>query len=143
MASYINIWKERNVVVSQAYDCDYGRWIYECEYMAAIENNDGRLVTIPLMCIDDYNTTTADDMIKNAEDEKIEILMKEDCPARDSKIKNNITEWICNEGCVSNSSIVEAVCVVVSTLTRNGMWKDEYSKCIDINKIKEEYGEKD
>jgi hypothetical protein len=32
--------------------------------------------------------------------------------------------------------------VVVSTLKRNGMWKDEYSKSIDIDKIKEEYGEK-
>ena len=50
---------------------------------------------------------------------------------------------LCNEVCVSDSSIVDAICVVVSTLTRNGMWKDEYSKCIDIDKIKEEYGEEE
>ena len=142
MARYINIWKERNVVVSQAYHFDYGRWICEYEYMAAIESDSGGLITIPLMYIDDYYESTADDVIKSADNEKLEILMKEDCPARDSNIKENITEWICNEGCVSGSSIVDAVCVVVSTLTRNGMWKDEYSKCIDIDKIKDEYGEK-
>lgn len=142
MARYVNVWKERNVVVSQAYDCDYGRWICEYEYMAAIESDSGGLITIPLMYIDDYYQSTADDVIKSADNAKLEILMKEDCPARDSNIKENITEWICNEGCVSLSSIVEAVCVVVSTLTRNGMWKDEYSKCIDIDKIKDEYGEK-
>ena len=143
MARYINVWKEKNVVICLAYEGDYGHWLCEHYYMAAIEDNDGRLTTIPLMCVDDFYNMTADECIKYADDEKIEILIHCDCPARDDKIKKSITEWICNEFCVSGSSIVDAVCVVVSTLTRNVMWKDEYSKSIDIEKIKKEYGEEE
>ena len=133
MARYISIWKEKSVVVSLAYNNDYSHWISEHEYMAAIEDDDGRLVTVPMMTSEFCVMATAEECLESAKSEKVDVLMPCDCYARDAIIKDNITEWICNDGAVFNASIVEAVCHVVSMLTRNGMWKDEYAKSIDVN----------
>lgn len=141
MARYVNIWSEKNVVVRKAYDGDYGHWITEDEFMVAIENDDGSLVMLPVMDSDYLMDCTADEYLKECEDDGTKILLPFDCPARDDEICKNITEWICNEGFVAGSSVVEATCKVVALLARNGMWKIGYSKHIDINRIKEEYGE--
>ena len=105
------------------------------------KTDDGRLRRLPVMSEDYLEDYTADEYLKEEEDENFRILMPYDCPRRDSIIKENITEWVVNQGCVDGSTIVEAVCAVVSLLVEYGMWKDEYAKCIDIKKIKEEYGE--
>ena len=142
MARYVNIYKEKNIVVRKAYDGDFGRWISEHEYMVAIETDDGRLLLFPVMAADYLRDYTADEYLDEIEDEDVKVLMPYDCPARDYEITENITEWICNEGCVSGSSVIKAVCNVVSLLSRYGMWKEKYADSIDIKRIKEEYGEK-
>ena len=139
MVRFINIWKEKNIVDCLAYDIPNGHWLCEHEYMAAIEDNDGSLISAPLMYLDDK--LTADECLRLANEAKAEIIVSYDCPARDAKIKEYINEWISNEACVSGGSIIEAVCSVVSLLTRYGMWKEEYSKSIDMTKIKDDCGE--
>lgn len=141
MARYLNIYPQKNVVIQKAYDTDFSDWIFEYEYMVAIETDDGGLVQVPVMFSDEIEKTTADDCLKECADENIRILMHDDCPARDSLIKEKITEWVCNEGCVDGCGLAEATCHVVTLLERHGMWKDEYAKCIDVKKIKEEWGD--
>lgn len=141
MARYVNIYKEKNIVVRQAYDGEFGRWISEHEYTVSIETDDGRLLLFPVMGADYLIDYTADEYLDEIKDEGVRVLIPYDCPSRDAEIKANITEWICNEGCVSGSSVIDAVCSVVSLLTKYNMWKDEYAKYIDIKKINEEYGE--
>ena len=140
MARYVNLYKEKNVVISKAYDGDYGNWICEHEYMVVIERNDGTLVNYPVISGEELNCT-ADEYIKEMEDEKVRVIMPYDCPARDGIIKDGITEWVCNEGCVYGCTLTEAICSVVSLLARNNMWKDEYAKSIDVKRIKEEWNE--
>lgn len=142
MARYVNLYKEKNVVISKAYDDDYGNFICEYEYMVAIERNDGTLVVYPVMCDNYLDDSTADEYIKEMEDEEIRVIMHSDCPARDRIIKDGITEWVCNQGCVDCSTFTEAICTVVSLLARNNMWKDEYAGSINVEKIKEEWNEK-
>ena len=141
MARYLNIYPQKNIVIQKAYDTEFSDWIFEYEYMVAIETDEGGLVQVPVMFSDEIDTTTADDCLKEYVSGDIRILMPEDCPARDSLIKDKITEWVCNEGCVSGSEIAEAICAVVSLLMRHGMWKQEYGKCIDVKKIKDEWGD--
>lgn len=143
MARYVNIYRERNVVIRKAYDCDYAKWISEHEFMVSIETDEGNLVVLPVMCDDYLKGYTADEYIKEAEDEDIDVIIRQDCPARDVLINNSISEWICNECAVSGSSILDGICHVVTMLERNGMWKHSYSKSIDIEKIKKELGEED
>lgn len=143
MARYLNIWKENNVVIRKAYECEDGHWLCEDEYMVSIECDDGTMSCLPVMNSEYLKDTTADDYIKECKDDDTEVLMPYDCPARDGKISHHITEWICNDGAVSARTPSEAICSVVSLLVRNGMWKDEYSKFIDIKKIMEEYGKED
>ena len=141
MARYVNIWREKSIVVRKAYDGDFSRWISEHEYIVAIETDDGRLLQFPVMASDYLRDYTADEYLKEMEDEDVRVLMQEDCRARDCDIKQNLTEWICNECCVSGGTVIDAICEVVSLLTRYGMWKDMYSKSIDMKKIREECGD--
>lgn len=141
MARYLNIYPQKNVVIQKAYDSDFSNWIFEYDYMVAIEKDDGCVVQVPAMFFDDLEGSTADEFLKSSTDEGIRILMPFDCPARDGIIKDSLTEWICNEGCVDGCGLAEAICRVVSLLTKFGMWKDEYAKCIDVKKIKEEWCE--
>lgn len=143
MAKFIGFRKERSVVIRKAYDTAYSDWICEYEHVATIETDEGMLVDYPAL-LENNSTTldyTADECVKEMLDDNVRIIMPYDCPVRDNLIKENITEWVCNEGCVAGSLLVEAVCSVVSLLTRNGMWKNEYAKCIDIDKIKDEWNE--
>lgn len=141
MARYLNIYPQKNVVIQKAYDTDFSDWIFEYEYMVAIETDDGGLVQVPVMFSEEIEKTTADDCLKEYADGDVRILMHDDCPARDSLIKEKITEWVCNEGCVDGCELTEAICHVVTLLERHGMWKDEFAKCIDVKKIKEEWGD--
>lgn len=136
MARIVNIWKERNVVSCKAYDDDYAHWIYESEYMAAVEKDDGRIMTMPIMDRYFLDGDDADGLLRSLDDEEMKILIRTDCPARDEDIMKNITEWMYND---SADTTVEAICDVVSLLTRNGMWKDKYAASIDIRKIEEAY----
>ena len=142
MAKYLNIYPQKNIVIQKAYDSDFSDWIYEHEYIAVIEIIDGGgLVHVPVMNSDDLEYCTADQCLKEYFDGNVRILMPYDCPARDGLIKDKITEWICNEGCVDGCGLAEAICHVVYLLVRHGMWKDEYAKCIDVKKINEEWGD--
>ena len=141
MARYLNIYPQKNVVTRKAYDGDNYDWICEHNYMVAIETDDGRLIEIPVMDTGYLRNYTADEYLKEYVDENIRIIMTDDCPARDSLIKEKITEWVCNEGCIDGCGITEAICRVVAMLAKSGMWKEEYGKCIDVKKIKEEWGE--
>lgn len=141
MARYVNLNKEKNVVIRKAYDCDNSDHVFEHEYMVVIETDDGTLVTVPVLTEDYLNDYTADEYLKECEDENIRILMPHDCPARDRVIEENITEWVGIAGCVGDLTLVEAIASVVSLLTRNNMWKDEYAKYIDAEKIKKEWNE--
>ncbi len=141
MARYVNIYREKNIVIGKAYDGDYGDWIREDEFVVVIEKNDGCLIALSAMDEDYWQGCTADDYLKQAKDSDERIIMKYDCAMRDELIKDNITEWVCNEGCVSGSSLTEAISHVVSLLTRHDMWKDEYAKCIDVERIKNEWDE--
>jgi hypothetical protein len=139
MARYLNIYPQKNVVIQKAYDGEFSDWIYEYEYIAVIETDDRGIVHIPVMNSDDLEYCTADQCLKEYVDDNVRILMHDDCPARDSLIKDKITEWVCNEGCVDGCGLAEAICHVTSLLVRHGIWKDEYAKCIDEKKIKEEW----
>ena len=139
MARYLNIYPQKNIVIQKAYDDDFSKWICEYEYIAAIETDEGCVVQVPVMYPDELVQTTADSFLKEYNDGEMRIMMPYDCPARDGIIKDSLTEWICNEGCVDGCGLAEAICRVVSLLTKSGMWKDEYAKCIDENKIKEEW----
>ena len=141
MARYLNIYPQKNIVIQKAYDTEFSDWIFEYEYIVAIETDEGGLVQVPVMFSEEIEKTTADDCLKEYVSGDIRILMLEDCPARDSIIKEKITEWVCNEGCVDGCELAEAICNVVSLLTKYGMWKEEYGKCIDVKKIKEEWGD--
>ena len=141
MARYVNIFEKKNVVIRKAYDCEFGKWICEHDYMVSIETDDGRLLLFPVMSDDYLRDCTADEYLKEVEKEEVEVLMSDDCPARDEKIRENITEWICNTGCIEGSTLVISTCCVVALLSKYGMWKNEYAKHIDIERIKEEYGE--
>lgn len=136
MARYVNIYKEKRVVIRKAYDGDDGYWISEHECMVAIETDDGRLIEIPVMDEEYLRDYTADEYLKEYVDEDIRSIMLYDCPARDNLIKENLTQWICNEGCVSGCGFIESVCAVISLLERHGMWKKEYAKSIDVEMIK-------
>ena len=141
MARYLNVYKEDNIVARQAYEGEYGRWICGNHYVAVIETIEGTLLQIPIAdkrCLRDY---TADELLKEEAEDCSFTIWSHDCEPRDAYIKDNITEWVCNEGCVSGSSLVEAVCAVVSLLTEFGMWKEEYAKCIDVKKIKKDWDE--
>ena len=137
MARVINIWKERNVVSCIAYDDDYAHWIYESEYMLAIEKDDRSIVVLPAMDRYFLNGDDADGLLRTAHDEQVRILIRDDCPARNEDVMKNVTEWIINEPFADTA--VEAICNVVSLLERNGMWKDKYAAGIDIKKIEEAY----
>jgi hypothetical protein len=141
MARYLNIYPQKNIVIQKAYDDDFSKWICEYEYIAAIETDEGCVVQVPVMYPDELVQTTADSFLKEYNDGEMRIMMPYDCPARDGIIKDSLTEWICNEGCVDGCGLAEAICRVVSLLTKSGMWKDEYAKCIDVKKIKEEWDE--
>ena len=142
MARYVNIYKEKSVVISKAYYGDYAEWVCEHEYKVAIEMDDGRLRILPVMFEDYLKDCTADEYLKDVDDEKIRPIIPYDCAARDTIIKNNITQWITNQGALDACSLTEAICTVVSLLSRNGMWKKEYAKSIDVDRIKREWGEK-
>lgn len=142
MARFINVWKESNIVISLKSEDDNSHWICEYEYMAAIETDNGGIVAIPLMDKSSFDYSTADECLEAMDDEKQEILLPYDCPARDGIIMDNITEWICSECDVSGTTPIEAVCFVVSLLTKHGMWKYCYSRSVDMKRIKEEYGRK-
>ena len=141
MARYLNIYPQKNVVIRKAYDGDSCDWICEHNYMVVIETDDGRLIEIPVMDIGYLRDYTADEYLEEFVDEDIRVAMPDDCPERDRMIKEKITEWICNDGCVGNCELAEAICNVVTLLERHGMWKSEYAKCIDVKKIKEEWGD--
>jgi len=141
MARYLNIYPQKNIVIQKASDGEFSDWIYEYEYIAAIETDEGYVVQVPVMYPDEFVMTTADSFLEEYNNEKMRIMMPYDCPARDGMIRDNITEWVCNEGCVDGCGLAEAICHVVSLLTKFGMWKNEYAKCIDVNKIKEEWGD--
>ena len=141
MARYVNVCPQKCVVIRKAYDCEDGDWIYEHKYMVAIETDDGRLLQIPVVDYDYLQDYTADEYLKEYVDEGIRAIMTDDCPARDKLIKDNITEWVYNQGNVDGCSFCEAVCTVVSLLERHGMWKQEYAKSIDEKKIKEDWGD--
>ena len=141
MAKYLNIYPQKNVVIMKAYDGDFCDWICEYDYIAVIETDGGGLVHVPVMTSDELKHCTADECLKTYTDEYVGILMHDDCPARDGLIKDKITEWVCNQGCVDGCGLAEAICTVVSLLTKFGMWKYEYAKCIDVKKIKEEWGD--
>ena len=141
MARYVNIYPEKNLVIQKAYDSDFGDWICEYEYMAAIETNEGGIVLVPVMFYNDLELCTADVCLKEYVDGQVRILMPYDCPARDRLIKDKITELVCNQGCVDGCGLAESICHVVSLLERHGMWKKEYAKCIDVKKIKEDWGD--
>ena len=137
MARYVNIYREKNLVIAKSFDGEFSDFISEHEYVAVIETDEGDIVFAPVM--DEYYICgmTADELLKDMEDENTRIITKCDCRMRDSLIKENITEWICN----NESSLAEAISHVVSLLTRHDMWKDEYAKCIDVEKIKNEWDE--
>ncbi len=130
MARYLNVWSEKHIVISKAYDTDFGKWICEHGFMVAVETDKGDIKILPVMNDTYLEHTTAEKYLEEAEDEEVEIL--ENLPW---KIEENITEWICNESAVSGSRIHEAICVVVALLTKYGMWNDRYAKFIDIDKI--------
>ena len=139
MAKYLNIYPQKNIVIQKSYDGEFSDWIYEYEYIVVIETDEGGVVQVPVLLSGDIECSTADDCLKEYIDGNVRILMHDDCPARDSLIKDKITEWVCNEGCVDGCGLAEAICHVVSLLVRHGIWKDEYAKCIDEKKIKEEW----
>lgn len=136
MARYVNFYKEKSVVIRKHDNGDHSDWILEHEYKVVIEKYDGSLVTFPVLYEDYLADYTADEYMEEMEDEHVRIITDIDCPARDGLIEENITEWIIN---TEEDSYVESLAFVVSLLTRNNMWKDEYAKSIDINKIKEEW----
>lgn len=137
MARYVNIYREKNLVIAKSFDGEFSDFIYEHEYVAVIETDEGDIVFVPVMDEQYICGMTAADLLKDMKDENIRIIMKCDCRMRDSLIKENITEWICNV----EDSLTEAICQVVSLLTRHGMWKDEFAKCIDVERIKKEWDE--
>ena len=137
MARYVNIYREKNLVIAKSFDGEFSDFIYEHEYVAVIETDEGDIVFVPVMDEQYICGMTADELLKDMEDENLRIIMKYDCAMRDSLIKENITEWICNV----DDSLAEAICQVVSLLTRHDMWKYEYAKCIDGERIKKEWDE--
>ena len=141
MARYLNVYKEKNLVARQAYQGEYGRWICGNYYVAVIVTIEGTLLQIPIADKRYLEDCTADKLLEEEAEDCSFTIWSYDCNARDAYIKDNITEWVCNEGCVLGSSLVEAVCAVVSLLTEFGMWKEEYAKCIDVKKIKKEWDE--
>lgn len=137
MARYVNIYREKNLVIAKSFDGEFSDFISEHDYVAVIETDEGDIVFVPVMDEQYVCGMTADELLKDMEDENTRTITKCDCRMRDSLIKENITEWICNRV----DSLTEAICQVVSLLTRHGMWKDEYAKCIDVEKIKSEWNE--
>ena len=137
MARYVNIYREKNLVIAKSFDGEFSDFISEHDYVAVIETDEGNIVFAPVMDEQYVCGMTADELLKDMKDGNIRIIMKRDCRRRDSLIKENITEWICNV----EDSLTEAICCVVSLLTRYDMWKDEYAECIDVERIKKELDE--
>ena len=129
MARYVNVFEKKNIVISKSSDGDFSKWICEHTHMVSIETDDGRLLLFPVMNEEYLRDFTADEFLRDCEDSDVEILLP-----LDWKIKDNITEWICND---LADSAIEAICSVVSLLTRYGMWKPEFSKSIDYKKVNE------
>ena len=143
MARYINIWKEKNLVERKAYKDEHGHGICEHECMVAVEDECGGIIMLPVLNENYLMQMSADEFVKECYENEVVFLMHDDCYARNHIIRENITEWIYNECCCSAGTIVDGICEVVSLLTKYGMWKSEYSKCIDMKKLKEELGDEE
>ncbi len=134
MARYVSVYPKKNVVIMKAYDGNFGHYISSSTNMVCIENDEGKLIELPVMFSGYLRDYTAGEYLKECEDEQVEILYDSE-----ERIRHDITEWVCNEGVVCDCSLMEAVCSVVSILTEFGMWKREYADCIDTERIKKDW----
>jgi len=134
MARYVSVYPQKNVVVRKCMYGNFTHYISSHSHVVCIENDDGRLVELPVMFCGFLSDYTADEYLKECEDEHVEILYDSE-----ERIRLDITEWVCNEGVVRACSLMEAVCSVVSILTEFGMWKNEYADCIDTERIKKDW----
>ena len=140
-ARYINVYEKKGLMVCKAYDGDDGHWLLEHEVIAVVESEYGILKSIPVQSLEYLEGFEAKELLKESIKDGTCVLMEENCPFRDSYIKENLNEWIGNEGCVSDSNSTKSLCTVVALLAKYGMWKDEYADSIDLAKIRSEYGE--